>query len=182
MTTKNHRLLFISILILSAAFSRLIPHPANFTAIGAMALFAGARMRFGAGGLVIPMVALLLSDVIIGFHTTMWGVYVGFVLVWLIGNIWLKEGGFRKIAIASIGGSTLFFLVSNFAVWMQGTYYPLSLEGLAACYAAAIPFYSNDIFGSFALNSVMGDLFFNGVLFGALSLYSRFALKPSAAH
>lgn len=180
MTTKNHSLLFIGILILAAGLTRLMPHPVNFTAIGAMALFGGARISSGALSLLIPTLALLFTDFILGFHGTMWGVYLGFSFIWLIGRLFLKNGGFSKIAAASVAGSVLFFLLSNFAVWAEGLIYSRTLDGLISCYAAALPFYSNDILGSFALNTLLGDWFFNLMLFGAFSLYSRFMLRTTA--
>jgi hypothetical protein len=60
--------------------------------------------------------------------------------------------------MASIGGSVVFFIVSNFGVWLTGTMYPMTFEGLLACFSAAVPFFRNMLFG---------DLFFAGVLFGA---------------
>jgi hypothetical protein len=181
MTTKNHRLLFIGILILAAAFTRLIPHPANFTALGAMALLSGARIREGAFSLLIPFGALLLSDIFLGFHGTMWGVYLGFAAAWLLGRTLVHSGGVFRIASATVAGSIAFFLLSNFAVWAQGLMYPMTFGGLLTCYAAGLPFYSQDIFGSFALNSLMGDLFFNALLFGALALYERFYMRVATA-
>src|SRR5690606_5249279 len=111
------------LMILAAAFSRFIPHPWNFTAIGAMALFGGAYLPKRLS-IIAPLAALMLTDAIIGFHNTMLFVYGAFaavvILGWALrGNIsTLKVGGFSLVA------SSLFFVVSNFGVWFMGGMYP----------------------------------------------------------
>ncbi|MBL1140889.1 MAG: hypothetical protein HND53_02560 [Proteobacteria bacterium] len=150
---------FIFVLILAAAFSRLIPHPLNFTPVGALGLFAGAYM-LNKRVWLLPLSALLLSDFIIGFYepVAMLFVYLGFALSVLIGRYALSE----KRTAVRLGGAaavsaTLFFIVSNFGTWLAGALYPLTLSGLIECYVMAIPFYPN---------TLIGDLFYVVVLFG----------------
>ncbi len=106
---------------------------------------------------------MLISDYFIGFYSwkIMISVYLSFALVGLIG-IWLKK---HKSAYTILGGalmgSALFFLVTNFAVWAFGSLYPRTWTGLLTCYAAAIPFFKN---------TLMGDVFYVGVLFGIYEL------------
>jgi hypothetical protein len=153
-------------MVLGAALSRLMPHPWNFTAIGAMALFGGAYFQSRTVSLVVPMAALLLSDLILGFHSTMLFVYLPFVVTVMLG--WsLKDNKKPQNLVAfSLFTSALFFTVSNFGVWVMGGFYPLNLQGLIECYVSAIPFLDNQI---------LGDLFFTGVLFGSFEMIKRLA-------
>jgi len=151
-------------LILLAALSRLLPHPPNMVPITAMALFGGVylerRLAF-----ILPMVALLISDYFLGFYQGMPWVYGGFLGVGLIG-LWLRSHrGVSTTIGASLAGSTLFFIVSNFGVWASAQVsYPHTVAGLATCYVAAIPFFRN---------SLVGDLFYVGALFGLFELSTR---------
>ncbi len=152
---------FIFILILAAVFSRMIPHPLNFTPVGALGLFAGAYISDKRVWL-LPLSALLLSDFVVGFYEpiAMLFVYVGFALSVFIGQFLLSEKRKRttlRLGGAAISSATLFFIVSNFGTWLTGALYPMSLEGLADCYTMAIPFYGN---------TLLGDVFYAAVLFG----------------
>ncbi len=147
-----------ALLILAAAFSRLIPHPANMAPIAAMALAGGVYLdkRFA---LVIPMIALILSDLVIGFHPTIPFVYGSFLLIGGLG-LWLRNHK-RPVPVflTTVGSSVLFFVVTNFGVWLTGGgwAYPRTLAGLGECYIAAIPFFRN---------TLIGDLVSTAVLFG----------------
>lgn len=154
------------LMVLGAAFSRLIPHPWNFTAIGAMALFGGAYFPSKKQSLLIPLAALLLSDLVLGFHNTMVFVYMAFALIVILG--WnLREGKSAfKVGTFALVTSSLFFLISNFGVWVMGGMYAPTFQGLVQCYVAALPFFDNQI---------LGDLFFSGVLFGSYELAKKWA-------
>lgn len=154
----NNRLLFITLSILIIAFTRMLPHPLNVTPVAAMALFGGAMFSNRKLAFLVPLSAMFISDLFIGFHNTMWSVYLAFAITVMLGNSVKENNSAIKIGLASISGSVLFFLITNFAVWFEGIYYSQDLPGLMNCYAAGIPFFRN---------SVLGDLFFNGVLFGA---------------
>ncbi len=151
------------LLILFAAFSRLIPHPANFTSIAAIALFSGAyldkKYMF-----VIPVAAMLISDLVIGFHNTMVWVYGSFILIAFIG-MWLKP---RKKVGYIIGttlfSSIIFFLVTNFGMWTTG-YYGTTWNGLVECYTMAIPFFRN---------SLAGDVVYVAIMFGIYELVLKY--------
>lgn len=166
MTTRTTTYMTIVLMVLAAAFSRLIPHPWNFTAIGAMALFGGAYVPSKRLSVIVPLVALFLSDLVLGFHSTMLFVYVPFIVMALYGWTLRENKGVVRLATAALVSSSMFFLVSNFGVWMTGGMYAMTWQGLVNCYVAAIPFFNNQI---------MGDLFFTGVLFGAAEVLKKTA-------
>ncbi|MFQ3599364.1 MAG: DUF6580 family putative transport protein [Chloroherpetonaceae bacterium] len=156
------------ILVFIGALSRLIPHPANFTAIAAVALFGAVKMKDKKQAILIPIAAMLLSDAVFeimyrigvsnfpGFHSGMWYVYGAFMLVSLVG-LWIRNSfSIQRLALGTLVASLLFFVVTNFGVWLSG-WYGYTAEGLSACYIAAIPFYRNQ---------VLGDVFFTAFLFG----------------
>ena len=160
-----------ALLIVVAAFSRLLPHPANFTAVGAIALFGGVYLdkKFA---IVVPLLAMLASDALIGFYAGMYWVYGGFVLVGLVG-IWLRNH--RKpvmILGATVVSSIIFFVITNFGVWMTpDSMYVQTWGGLLECYVAAIPFFRN---------SIAGDVVFVTVMFGAYELLLAFLKKTES--
>ena len=171
----NVRILTLISAILAAATLRLLPHPPNFTPIGAMALFSGAYLgRRGAIALVAPLSALLLSDLVLGFYHGMATVYFSTALVVLIGWLALQQKSPLRIGGAAIASSILFFVLTNFGMWVSSGFYPQTWAGLQACYIAAIPFFQN---------SVAGDLFFSAILFGGFALIERKvpAVRASAA-
>ena len=155
------RFLMLTTMVLVAAFTRLIPHYPNFTAIGAMALFGGAYYSNKKLAFVVPFAAMFLTDLFLGFHSTIYAVYISFAAIVLIGFSLRGKVKTGNIVMASISASVLFFLVTNFAVWAAGIYYPTTSVGLAACFTAAIPFFAS---------TLLGNLFFAGVLFGAFEL------------
>lgn len=157
----SSKFIFAAGLILAAAFTRLIPHYPNFTAVGAIALFGGTYLPNKKLAFTIPLVAMLLTDLIIGFHQTMWAVYLSFGLIVLIGIQISKNKKVTNILFATISSSILFFLVTNFAQWLSDPFYAKTGAGLAQCFTMAIPF-----FGYTAL----GDMFYVAVLFGVYEL------------
>ncbi|HPO55449.1 MAG: hypothetical protein RBR95_00800 [Ignavibacteriaceae bacterium] len=144
-------------LVLFAAFARFIPHPPNFAPIAAMALFGGAYFSNKKLAFIVPFAALFLSDLVIGLYEGIWVVYISFALVVLIGMTLKNRIKIGNVAVASITASAAFFVITNFGVWAMGILYPKTAEGLIACYTAAIPFFHN---------TLLGDLFYTGVLFG----------------
>ena len=164
MTAKHARLLAILSAILIAASLRLMPHPPNFTPIGAMALFGGAYFGRHALAFAAPLGALLLSDAVIGFHSGMPYVYASVARIALVGLAVRTKLTPLRIGAAAVASSVLFFAVTNFGVWLADGMYPQTLSGLAACYAAAIPFFQN---------TLAGDLVFTTLLFGGFALVER---------
>ncbi|MGQ9643643.1 MAG: DUF6580 family putative transport protein [Ignavibacterium sp.] len=157
MNKLNPRFLVITIMILAAAFVRLIPHPPNFAPIAAMALFSGAYFNKKSFAFAVPLAAMFLTDAVIGFHSSMWIVYLSFALIVLIGMFMLKNVNIKNVVLASVTASISFFIITNFGVWAFGTMYPKNIAGLIECYIAAIPFIQN---------TLLGDLFYSGIMFG----------------
>jgi len=155
------KFIFAAGLILAAAFTRLIPHYPNFTAVGAIALFGGTYLPNKKLAFAVPFIAMLLTDLIIGFHHTMWAVYLSFGLIVLIGIQISKNKKVTNIILATISSSILFFLITNFAQWLSDPFYAKTGAGLALCFTMAIPF-----FGSTAL----GDMFYVAILFGVYEI------------
>ena len=138
----------VLVIIIFGLLCRLIPHPPNFSPVTAIALFGGLNFNDKRIAFSVPLLILFLSDLIIGISLINLFVYLGFVSVVLLGSK-IKSIKFGSILLASF----LFFLISNFGVWILG--YPKNLEGLLLCYTMAIPFFGY---------SIAGDLFF-GYLF-----------------
>lgn len=164
------------LLVIFAISMRLFPHPANVTPITALALFGSAYLPKRVG-LVLPIIALLISDYFIGFYgTTMYFVYGSFLLAGLIG-LYIRK---HKTVVTVIGGSllssVLFFLITNFAVWFDPrSFYSADLSGLLLSYTAGLPFFRN---------SLAGDLFFSGLFFGGYELLKLLVEKylPGLKH
>src|ERR1700688_456189 len=124
------RFLVLASMILAAAASRLIPHPPNMTSITAVALFGGAYFSDRRLAFLVPLAALFLSDLFLGFYGHMEVQYLSFALIVCIG-LWLeKDRSVLKIAAAALAGSVLFFLLTNFGVWAFGSLYPRTPAGL----------------------------------------------------
>lgn len=165
---NNPRRVALISIILSVAIYRVLPHPFNFTPVLAMALFSGAKLKDVKLALLLPLIAMLLSDLFLGLHQTMLFVYTALALIVFTG-IYLnkinqqKTTGkrFSNIVIATIFCSGLFFMVSNFGVWMTTTIYTKSFSGLLECYLAAVPFLQN---------SMVSNLFFSSIFFGGFYL------------
>lgn len=144
--------------VLIGAIARILPHPPNFAPIGAMALFGGVYLG-RKQAFVLPILAMILSDLIIGFDSLPLrvSVYGSFLIAILIG-LWLKEHlNLKNLAISSLSASIIFFMITNFAVWAFGTMYTKDLSGLIEAYTLAVPFFRN---------TILGDLFYSGFFFG----------------
>ena len=136
-------------LILILAFARLIPHPPNFTPIIAVALISGYFFKNINLSLLILLVAMLLSDLFIGFYENMIFVYASLLLITFVFHKISNKINFKNLFIYGFAGSLIFFIVSNFGVWALGSpgvqdiVYDKSFNGLIECYILAIPFFGN---------------------------------------
>jgi hypothetical protein len=166
---QHLKLALIAGMILLAALSRLVPHPWNFSPLEAMALFAGAHIARRWVSMLVPLAALFVSDLFLGFYEGIWVTYLCFALIAFAGR-WLRGAGAGKIAIFGLASATGFFIVSNFAVWALGTMYPHTATGLMSCYVSAIPYFHNQL---------AGVAFYSLVLFGGYALLQRARGKSS---
>jgi hypothetical protein len=168
MTANHTRVVALLSAILLAAALRLVPHPPNFTPIGAMALFSGAYLGRRAIAFAAPLGALLLSDLVLGFYHGQATVYFSVALIAMLGMLALSGVSVLRIGAAAVASSVLFFVITNFGVWLFTDFYPRTLAGLEACYVAAIPFFQN---------TVAGDLFYATLLFGGFRVAELLAPK-----
>lgn len=144
--------------IVAAIILRLIPHLPNFAPIAAMGLFGGVYLN-KKYALLVPLLAMLFSDYLIGFYnpTVMISVYGSFLIIGLVG-LWLRRHkNFANILGATLLGSVIFFVVTNFAVWVATPWYSKTVQGLIECYTLALPFFRN---------TILGDLFYVSSIFG----------------
>lgn len=156
----NRKLIIVGVVFTAIAIvSRLLPHVPNIAPIGALALFAGVYLP-KKWSIIVPVIAMLISDVFIGFYEwqVMLAVYLGFVLTVLIGWWIRKRINPVNVIAGSLGGSIVFFLLTNAAVWLFTQMYPHTFAGLLDSYTMAIPFFKF---------SLVGDLAWTAVFFGA---------------
>lgn len=166
-TFLNSRFLLLSVMILVAALSRLLTnqlHLWNFTPIAAIALFGAAHFTDKKFAFIIPIIAMLITDAILGFHPGMWDVYATLILITFLGFSLRNNVRVVPVVAVSLLSSLIFFTTTNFAVWLGSTLYPKTWAGLTNCFAAGIPFFGN---------TIAGDLFYCGVLFGGYELIKR---------
>lgn len=165
------------------ALLRLVPHPPNFAPIGGTGLFSGARLG-GWQAYLVPLVAMLVTDPIrsaMAGHYPAYSsmtvvIYASLMVYVFLGRAFLRDSKSPgRIALVTIVGSTQFFLITNFFVWLGSEVeYPHTFAGLIGCYSAAIPFFQS---------TVLGDLFYTGVLTVAyLFLARHFALDRASEH
>ncbi|MDO8435315.1 MAG: hypothetical protein Q7S89_01375 [bacterium] len=171
--SKLHQFIIAIVLITFIVIMRLIPHPANVAPVAAAALFAGVYLS-KRWALVVPLIAMLVSDLAIGTYEPiiMLSVYGCFAFSVVLG-MWVRRNkNALTVVTASLGGSIVFFLVTNFAVWAVGSWYPHTLAGFLTNYTLALPFFRN---------TLLGDLFFVGAFFGAAEAVRVFAKLRRAA-
>ena len=167
--------LILGAMILVAALTRVVPHPWNFSPVEAVALFGGAYFASRSLAIIIPLAAMLLSDVLLAVINggAYWDYFAG-ASFWLVYSCIAlstvlafgmrgKVNGARVLGF-SLAGSVLFFLITNFATWLGGSMYPQNAAGLMAAYAAGIPFFKGTLFGT---------LFYSALLFGGFELLRR---------
>lgn len=168
------RIFVIACFILFAACARILPHAWNFTPVGAMALFGGAKLRNPWAGFLFPLAALFFGDLIVGFHrfSGFYGVipvvYLSFCLSVMIGRLSRNHQSVPGISAATLLGAIQFFLVTNFAMWALFDIYAKSRAGLLSCYAVGIPFF---------WNTLASDSLYALILFGGFAVVER--LSPA---
>jgi hypothetical protein len=155
-------------LVLFGVIMRLLPHPANLAPVGAIALFGGAVLprRYGWW---LPLIIMMASDIFLGFYSGIVFTWLGFLLVGLFGMTLRDQSNWLRVPFGALAGAVIFFMVSNFGVWVQSGMYVHSWAGLVLCYEMALPFFRN---------TFLGDLLYSGLLFGVYALATRFVPQP----
>ncbi|NEU07094.1 hypothetical protein GZH53_02105 [Flavihumibacter sp. R14] len=164
---RSPRFLVLTILIVCAALTRalplLIPHIWNFTAVGALAIFSGAQFSDKRLAFIMPLAAMALSDLFIGNGFSM-VVYLAFTAMVLCGFLIRSKVNVANVALSSIAGALVFYLITNFALLYPVTQYPHNMQGVIASYIAALPFLNN---------MVVGNLIFGAILFGSFYFLAK---------
>jgi hypothetical protein len=158
------------VLILVAISSRLLPHWHNFTAVGATGLFGAYYYRKQVWAFAIPIIAMWISDLVLNnwiyaaymdgfvwFNEAMLYVYLGFAAIVVTGQLIISKMNSSRILAASVAASIVFFLISNFASFLQNPVYPKSGDGLLMAYAAGIPFF---------WNTLLANMLYTALIFG----------------
>ena len=173
--TFSSQFIAVTIMIVAAAFSRLVTnyfHVWNFTPLIAMSLFSGAMINDKRFAFLIPLAAMILSDLFLGFYEGILAVYGALLLITLFGFVLQNRISALNVILGSLGASAIFFLVTNFALLYPTILYPHTLQGVIASYTAGIPFLKN---------AVIGDVIYSGILFGGYELVIRKLLVPVKA-
>ena len=168
-TEPSNQRLVIGLMLLGVA-SRLIPHPWNATPVMAIALFGGAYLSKRLA-IILPLAIVVISDLIIGLHNTILFTWGAFALTGLLAWWIRKRPDATRITLGAVAGSVLFFVITNFGVWVAGELYPRTAAGLWQCYLLAVPFFR----GTF-----LGDAVYTTVFFGGYALVSRRRMNAPA--
>lgn len=176
MKNKSFYFLIISTIVVFGFVFRLLPHEANFAPMGAIALFAVAFYQRKSLALIITGLAWFLSDLYLNnivypssngftfFTTDQLFSILAIASIIGLGALLFKKINVATVLLGSVSASFIFFLVSNFGVWIQGYLYPMNFSGLISCYTMAIPFYKA---------TFVSDLIFTGVFFSAMYALSN---------
>ena len=169
--SQNHLTIIAACMLIAfTSLTRIIDHYPNFTAVGALALFAGVNIRDKRYAFLFPFIAMFIADIYLGFHFSIVPVYMCFALAVWIGFAVRKNKTIFRIFSASIISSVIFFLVTNLPFWYANLQlYPMTLEGTLESYTAALPYFRNQ---------VTGDLIYTALFFG---LY-EFAFRRIVAY
>lgn len=165
---ENTKILKIEILILPViiiafgAILRLLPHPPNMAPIAAMALFGGVYLN-RKYALIVPILAMVASDIFLGFNASTPLVYASFVLSGVIGLSLKNHKSLSGVLGGTIISSIIFFFLTNFNFWYATSLYPKTFDGMIQAYVMAIPFFRN---------TIMGDIMYVGLFFGSFEIVS----------
>ncbi len=154
--------------VILGVLSRVLPHPANMTAVGTVALFSGAKFD-AKKAVIITMLTMFISDAVIGFHSLMFATYGSLVLAVFVGTWIRKHTNIRRIIAGTLLSSLIFFVITNFAVWAATPLYAKNLNGFITCFIMALPFFRNSLTG----DTLYSISFFT---FDALCVYYKFRL------
>ena len=156
---KNLKNYFLPIcLILVLSFSRLIPHPWNFTPILAVGIFSGFYFKNFILSLFIVILSMFIGDLFLGFHSTMFFTYISLALAVVIG-LFIKHFKFTEILFSGLASSVCYFIITNFGAWLTLEMYEKNLAGLLQSYILAVPFFHNTLISTLLYLAVLKLLF-----------------------
>jgi len=144
-------------LLVIGVASRVVVHAWNFTPVIALALFSGVYLK-KKHALVLPIALFAITDIILGFHETMFFTWGTILMIVGIGFWVRKNKSFKTVLGGGVSSAVLFYITTNFGVWLMSGIYPMTFSGLSECYVAAIPFFRN----SLASTLIYGLIFFGG--------------------
>lgn len=142
------------LLILLGVSTRFLVHIPNFTPIMAIALFAGFYLS-KRNALIVPLIMMAICDAFIGFHALVPFTWGSILLVSLLGSKLRDRKSVKTVALSSVGAAVLFYIVTNFGVWLLYPTYPKSMAGLVQCYIAAIPFFRGTLASTLIYTAVL---------------------------
>ena len=160
----SKQLIIVTAIIFALAVFRLLPHWPNVSPVAAMALFGGAYFADKRTAFIVPFVALLLSDLLLGLHNSMIFVYAGFALTVAIGFRLNNRVSLVNTSFAVVVSSVSFFLLTNFGAWLTSGLYAKTAAGLMQAFIAGIPFFQN---------SLLGNMVYAAVIFGGYALLQK---------
>jgi hypothetical protein len=172
--TRNDLMLDLTLVVFLVGLdvlARLVPHVPGIWPVAASALFAGRMLRVPVLAFVVPVAAVVLSNFVLAGDDgrVMLSIVLALCVPTGLGILARRWRGVAPTALAMIGSSLAFFAITNFAVWAFNDMYPMTVQGLAECYAAALPFLDR---------TVIGDLAWCAALFGGAWLVQH---APSLA-
>ncbi|MBP9670056.1 hypothetical protein KBD75_01495 [Candidatus Woesebacteria bacterium] len=164
MELNNSKTQIVIGLIFAGIISRIVPHPLNMALVTGATIFAGSRLG-KLEGVIVALGSMAISDLILGAHDTMLFTWGSFALIALLSHKVLSTKlNLSRLAITTLSSSLIFFVISNFGVWLVGNMYALTFSGLVTCYVNAIPFLRN---------MIVGDALYTSVIFGVYFFLSR---------
>jgi len=164
----RNKYILVFLLIVVTSFSNvLLANIPNFSPIASVALFSGFYLSNKKVAIIIPIACMLISDYFIGFHSLMWAVYLSFSAIVMLG-VFMKKANGKLIILNSIFSAVLFFIVTNFAVWATGSFYPKDLTGLLSCFTMGIPFFKY---------TLLSAIIFSLILFGGYEWLNQLVNK-----
>ena len=139
---KNSSICFLITLLV---FSRLIPHPPNFTPIISIVILSSILFQTFLITSIVFLLSMFVSDLIIGLYPGMIFTYMSLMIIGILFYYFVNNISYKNLVIYSFLGSFIFYLITNFFVWINSNMYEHSFDGLIQCYILAIPFFSNTI-------------------------------------
>ena len=160
----NRKNILAILVLLILVFFRLIPHPPNFTPILAISVFSGIKFKSNLFSYFVPVLAMFLSDAIIGFHS---GIYLTYATLIIAAAVSRR---FNNINLAALSSSFLFFLITNFYVWVISSTYSKTFIGIIECYTLAFPFFAMTLLSTFFFTYC---LFYGFSYISSIQLYQK---------